>query len=94
MILRREKFFGPERRSKGVKFAKNDRLDALIVLARDERFYIALENNPLDDFFQTQMTHFWGFLAHFPPFLDQLKTSKKTCRQTCLQMRLQTRQPQ
>ena len=31
-------FFSPERRSKVVKFTKNDRLDALIVLARDERF--------------------------------------------------------
>jgi hypothetical protein len=37
-ILRREKIFSPERRSKVVKFAKNDRLDALIILARDERF--------------------------------------------------------
>ena len=31
-------FFSPERRSKVVKFTKNDRLDPLIVLARDERF--------------------------------------------------------
>ena len=31
-------FFSPERRSKVVKFTKNDRLNALIVLARDERF--------------------------------------------------------
>ena len=38
MILRRENFFSPERRSKVVKFAKNDRLDALNVLARDEQF--------------------------------------------------------
>ena len=38
VILRKEKIFGPERRSKVVKFAKNDRLDALIVLARDEQF--------------------------------------------------------
>ena len=30
--------FSPERRSKVVKFAKNDRLDALMVLARDEQF--------------------------------------------------------
>ena len=37
-ILRKEKIFSPERRSKVVKFAKNDRLDALIVLARDEQF--------------------------------------------------------
>ena len=37
-ILRWENFFSPERRSKVVKFAKNDRLDALIVLARDEQF--------------------------------------------------------
>ena len=32
------KFFSPERRSKGAKFAKNDRLDALILLAKDEQF--------------------------------------------------------
>ena len=37
-ILRREKIFSPERRSKVVKFAKNDRLEALILLARDEPF--------------------------------------------------------
>ena len=29
-----------------VKFAKNDCLDALIVLARDEQFYFPLENDP------------------------------------------------
>ena len=40
MILRRENYFCPERRSKVVKFAKNDRLHALIVLARDEQFLI------------------------------------------------------
>ena len=38
-----------------VKFAKNDRLDALIVLARDEQILFFLENDPkgepLDDFF-------------------------------------------
>ena len=38
VILSREKFFSPERRSKMVKFAKNDCLKLLIVLARDERF--------------------------------------------------------
>ena len=37
-ILSREKIFSPQRRSKVVKFAKNYRLDALIVLARDEQF--------------------------------------------------------
>jgi hypothetical protein len=36
--LRREKIFSPEGRSKVVKFAKNDRLDALTILARDEQF--------------------------------------------------------
>ena len=36
-ILRREKIFSPERRSKVVKFAKNDRLDVLIILAKDEQ---------------------------------------------------------
>ena len=54
MILRRENFFSPERRSKVVKFAKNDRLDVLIVLARDEQFHFSLENDPkggpLEDF--------------------------------------------
>merc|ERR1712208_203936 len=54
-ILRREKIFSPERRSKVVKFAKNDHLDALIILARDELFYFSLENGPkggpLDDIF-------------------------------------------
>ena len=35
-ILRRGNFFSPEGRSKVVKFAKNDRLDALIILASDE----------------------------------------------------------
>ena len=56
MILRRENFFSPERRSKVFKFAKNDRLDAVIILARDERIFFSLENDlkggPLDDFFQ------------------------------------------
>jgi len=37
-----------------VKFAKNDRLEALIVLAGDEQFLVSLENGlkrgPLDDF--------------------------------------------
>ena len=37
-----------------VKFAKNDRLDALIILARDELFLFSLGNDPkggpLDDF--------------------------------------------
>ena len=37
-ILSREKFFSPKRHSKVVKFAKNDRLDTLIVLAKDEQF--------------------------------------------------------
>jgi hypothetical protein len=36
--LRRENFFSPKRRSKVAKFAKNDRLDALIILAKDEQF--------------------------------------------------------
>ena len=47
--------FSPERRSKVVKFAKNDRLDALILLARDELFLFSLGNDPkggpLDDFY-------------------------------------------
>ena len=54
-ILRMEKNFSPERRSKVVKFAKIDRLDALIVLVRNEQFYFSLEidskGGPLDDFF-------------------------------------------
>ena len=33
-----EKKICPERRSKLTKFAKNDRLDVLIVLAKDEQF--------------------------------------------------------
>ena len=37
-ILRRGKLFSPERCSKVVKFVKNDHLDVLIVLARDEQF--------------------------------------------------------
>ena len=37
-ILRKENSFSPERGSKVAKFAKNDGLDALIVLARDEQF--------------------------------------------------------
>ena len=37
-ILIWEKIFSPERRSKVAKFSKNDRLDALIVLAKDEQF--------------------------------------------------------
>ena len=35
-ILRRENCFSPECRSKVAKFVKNDRLDVLIVLAKDE----------------------------------------------------------
>ena len=38
VIVRKEHFFSPERRSKVAKFAKNDRLDVLIVVARDEQF--------------------------------------------------------
>ena len=38
-----------------IKFAKNDRFNVLIILARDEQFYFPLENDPkegpLDDFF-------------------------------------------
>ena len=38
-----------------LKFEKNDRLDALIVLVRDEQFSFPFENDakggPLDDFF-------------------------------------------
>ena len=37
-FLRSRNFFSPERRSKVVKFAKNDPLDTLIVMARDEQF--------------------------------------------------------
>ena len=48
-------FLSPERRSKVLKFAKNDRLDVLIILAKDEQFLFSLENDPkggpLDDFF-------------------------------------------
>ena len=43
-FLRRENSLSPERCSKVVKFAKNDRLDTLIVLARDEHF--SLVNDP------------------------------------------------
>ena len=45
----------PERRSKVVRFGQNYRLDALIVLERDEKIHFSLENDPkrgpLDDFF-------------------------------------------
>ena len=52
MILRREKFFSPERRSTVVKFAKNDGLDALIVVVKDDSFFffeIYAKGGPLDD---------------------------------------------
>ena len=53
-ILRRQRFFSPERRSKVVNFAKNDRLESLIVLAKNERYIFSLENGskgvPLNDF--------------------------------------------
>ena len=44
------------------KFAKNDRFDALIVLAKDEPFfYFSLENDPkggpLDDFLSNFVMH-------------------------------------
>ena len=39
-ILRREKIVSSERHLKMVKFAKNDHLDVLIVLARDEQFLL------------------------------------------------------
>ena len=45
-ILRKEIFFSPDRCSKGVRFAKNDRLDVLIVLAKMSNFYYSLENDP------------------------------------------------
>ena len=44
-ILSREKFFSPERRSKVVKFAKNDRLDALF-WQEMSNFCFSLENDP------------------------------------------------
>ena len=51
MILRGENFFSPERGSKVVKYAKNDRLDTLIVLAKDERIlFFDLKGGPFDDF--------------------------------------------
>ena len=37
-ILRGKKFFSPERGSKVVMFEKNDRLDVVIVVSRDEQF--------------------------------------------------------
>ena len=54
--------FSPERSSKVAKFAKNDRFDALIVLAKDEPFfYFSLENDPkggpLDDFLFNFVMH-------------------------------------
>ena len=55
VILRREKMFIPERCSKVVKFAKNERLGVLMILARDERIIFApwkwSKGGPLDDFF-------------------------------------------
>ena len=42
-ILSMNKLFSPERRSKVVKFAKNDPLDTLIVIARDEQFFFPLK---------------------------------------------------
>ena len=77
MILRREKIFGPERRSKVVKFVKNDRLEMLIILARDAQFQFSLENDPkggpLGDFFLHSYTglnstifFFYMFITSFP----------------------------
>ena len=39
-ILRREKIFSPEGCRKVVKFANNDRLNVLILLARDEQILL------------------------------------------------------
>ena len=66
--------FSPERRSKVVKFAKNDRLDVLIVMARDEQFSFSLESElkggPLDDFspfsFSIFSCFFYFFLTSSP----------------------------
>ena len=52
-----------------VKFAKNDRLDALIFLARDEQILFFLENDPngepLDDFSVDEALQFCSFFTCF-----------------------------
>ena len=53
------KIFSPERRSKVVKFAKNGRLDPLIVLARDEQLL----------FFPWKWSKGWTIGQFFPHFL-------------------------
>ena len=50
-----------------VKFAKNDRLDSLIILARDEQILFFLENDPkggpLDDFSVDETLQFCSFFT-------------------------------
>ena len=63
----KETVFSPERRSKVVKFVKNDRVNGLIILARDELFLFSLENDPkggpLDDFLNKFLLVFYLFIT-------------------------------
>ena len=66
MILRKQMIFSAEYGSKVVKFSKNDRLDMLILLARDEQFLFPhwkrSKGGPLEDFsyfHQTLNLCFW-----------------------------------
>ena len=50
-ILKRVNLYSPEHHLKVIKFIKNDRINALNILARDEQFYSS-KGGPLCDFFQ------------------------------------------
>ena len=87
-ILRRQRFFSPERRSKVIKFAKNDPLDALIVLARDEPFlFFPLKTIQRGDhwrnFFAVKPYDFASFSLVFRLFSTEYDYSTSTNQHIC-----------
>ena len=73
VILRKENFFNPECGSKVVKFSKSDRLDALIILARDEQFL----------FFHWKLSK-GGTIGWFLPIFYCLKPCILSVNESCL----------
>ena len=87
-ILRRQRFFSPDRRSKVIKFAKNDPLDALIVLARDEPFlFFPLKTIQRGDhwriFFAVKPCDFASFSLVSPLFPTEYDYSTSTNQHIC-----------
>ena len=95
-ILRGQRFFSPERRSKVIKFAKNDPLDALIVLARDEPFlFFPLKTIQRGDhwrnFFAVKPYDFASFSLVFRLFSTEYDYSTSTNQHICLPAQIRLR---